>query len=64
MALIKCPECERENVSDSAVKCPNCGSMNTKRISTSSRVASVAMTGIASSKIGKQYRCIHCKYKW
>ena len=25
MALIKCPECGRENVSDSAIACPNCG---------------------------------------
>lgn len=25
MALIKCPECGRNNVSDSAVSCPNCG---------------------------------------
>ena len=25
MALINCPECGRENVSDSAVSCPNCG---------------------------------------
>lgn len=25
MALIKCPECGRENVSDSAASCPNCG---------------------------------------
>lgn len=25
MALIKCPECGRENVSDSAEMCPNCG---------------------------------------
>lgn len=25
MALIKCPECGRDNVSDSAVSCPNCG---------------------------------------
>ena len=25
MALIKCPECGRENVSDSAVACPDCG---------------------------------------
>ena len=25
MALIKCPECGRENVSDSATSCPNCG---------------------------------------
>lgn len=25
MALINCPECGRENVSDSAVACPGCG---------------------------------------
>lgn len=25
MALIKCPECGRENVSDTAESCPNCG---------------------------------------
>ena len=25
MALIKCPECGRENVSDSAEACPDCG---------------------------------------
>ena len=25
MALIKCPECGRENVSDTAEACPNCG---------------------------------------
>lgn len=25
MALIKCPECGKENVSDSAISCPECG---------------------------------------
>lgn len=25
MAIIKCPECCRENVSDSATNCPECG---------------------------------------
>ena len=25
MALIKCPECGRENVSDTAISCPDCG---------------------------------------
>lgn len=25
MALVRCPECGREKVSDSAVACPNCG---------------------------------------
>lgn len=25
MALIRCPECGKENVSDTAEQCPNCG---------------------------------------
>ena len=45
-------------------KCPNCGSTNTVRITTANRMASVAAVGIASGKIGKQYECKNCKYKW
>lgn len=45
-------------------KCPNCGSNNTQRISTANRATSIAMTGLASSKIGKQYECKKCKHKW
>lgn len=44
--------------------CPNCGSRKTERISTLNRSASVALTGLASSKIGKQYECKNCKHKW
>lgn len=44
--------------------CPNCGSWNTKRISTASRAASVAAVGAASGKIGKQYQCNDCKHMW
>lgn len=46
------------------VKCPNCGSTNTQRISTTSRVAGVLTLGLASGSIGKQYKCKACKYKW
>lgn len=45
-------------------KCPNCGSTNTERISTASRTVSVATVGLASGKIGKQYRCKNCKHMW
>lgn len=45
-------------------KCPNCGSTNTKQISNVNRAASVAMWGLASSKIGKQYQCNQCNHKW
>lgn len=51
-------------VSYVGLKCPVCGSLSVKRISTVSRLTSVAMVGIASSKIGKQYQCNNCKHKW
>ena len=38
-------------------KCPICGSTKVKKISTVSRATSVAMAGLASSKIGKQMVC-------
>ena len=119
MALVKCPECGKENVSDSADTCPNCGfgiknyfekkkqtelnrrryeeklknipkpevpsfswgtfwtvgwfgflgcpqcnSTNIEKISTVNRATSIAMTGLASNKIGKQYKCKDCKHMW
>ena len=44
--------------------CPLCGSKNTEKISTVSRATSVAMVGLASGKIGKQYKCKKCKHMW
>lgn len=49
-----------ENIPD----CPNCGSYDVKRISTASRLTSVFAVGLASSKIGKQYKCNKCKHMW
>lgn len=45
-------------------KCPMCGKNAGKRISTISRAASVQVVGLASSKIGKQYRCTSCGHMW
>lgn len=45
-------------------KCPVCGSTDTNRISENNRAFSVAVFGLASSKIGKQYECKSCKHKW
>ena len=45
---------------DGAVQCPYCKSWDTDPISTASRVASVALVGIASNKIGKNYHCNKC----
>lgn len=45
-------------------RCPHCNSTKIRPISTASRVASVTAIGIASGKIGKQFECLNCKYKW
>ncbi len=49
-ALPECPICKKKNC--------------VRRISTLNRGVSVAVTGLASSKIGKQYECTHCKHKF
>lgn len=45
-------------------KCPICGSMDIENISTLNRAVSTAMVGIASDKIGKQFTCKNCGYKF
>ena len=43
------------------ITCPYCGSSNVIKVSTASRVVSTAAVGIASKKIGKQWKCNNCK---
>lgn len=77
MALIKCPECGKEissaavacpfcgNPMSSAIRCPNCQSTNVEKISTASKIGSVALVGIfAMGKVTKTYKCNACSYKW
>lgn len=45
-------------------KCPTCGSTETHKIGTATRVAGVAVLGLASSDIGKTMKCDKCGYKW
>lgn len=45
-------------------KCPTCGSTKITKISTMNRTFSVFTAGLASSKIGKQFQCNNCGYKW
>lgn len=45
-------------------KCPLCNSTNLKSISTINRATSVAVVGLASSKIGKQWECKNCGNKF
>nr|DAJ47615.1 MAG TPA: RNA polymerase II-like protein [Caudoviricetes sp.] len=45
-------------------KCPTCGSTNVEKISTLNRAVSIGIVGLASDKIGKQFQCKNCGYKW
>ena len=41
-------------------KCPYCGSLRVRKISTGRRLFSVGLFGLGSSKIGKQWHCNEC----
>lgn len=43
------------------VTCPYCKSTNTKKISGTSRWMSTGIFGLASGKLGKQWKCNNCK---
>ena len=45
-------------------KCPTCGSINIKRITTLDRAISIGFLGLLSGDIGKNYECLNCKAKW
>lgn len=47
------------------IKCPNCGSINTKKISGTNKVGSAVLFGIFSvGKLTKTYQCDKCNYRW
>lgn len=48
----------------SGIQCPMCGSFSFDKISTLNRVVSVELVGLASGKIGKQYKCKKCGHMW
>lgn len=43
------------------ITCPYCGSINIIKVSAMSRITSTATVGVASKKIGKQWKCNNCK---
>lgn len=47
-----------------APTCPTCHSTNLSKISGTSRWLSVGLFGLASSKIGKTFKCNSCGYTW
>ena len=77
MKLIKCPACNKDvsiNAAscpncgqpiDTTIKCPKCGSSNTKVISGASKAASVAMWGVfAANKVMSKNKCNSCGHKF
>lgn len=45
-------------------KCPNCGKNAGHEITIIKKSASIGVFGLASNKIGKNYECKNCGYKW
>lgn len=56
---------QTRDIEDNAIKCPNCKSINVKKISGLSKTGSVALFGIFSiGKLTKTYECNQCEYRW
>lgn len=49
---------------DNLPKCPTCSSTNIKKITVTSKAASVAMWGVLSRKVHKQWHCNVCGSEW
>lgn len=52
------------SISESAPKCPTCGSTNIKKISSTAKVTNTVLFGIFGNKRKKQFHCESCGYEW
>lgn len=61
---------EKENnnnqqiINEYIVRCPICGSSQIKRLTVVDRGSSFLFWGFASAKVGKQFECQNCEYRW
>lgn len=64
MALVKCPECGRDGVSNTAISCPSCG-FNVKEFfeNQSSKIETTTTTTTSTTKIAKLKQCDKCNKK-
>ncbi len=53
-----------QNITTNVPKCPTCQSTNIKKVSGISKIGSVAMWGIFSQKVKKQWHCNNCGSEW
>ena len=62
--LSKYKEASKNNIetkkSDDVPKCPICGSLKIQKISSMNRAVNIAIWGIFSTKINKQWHCVKC----
>lgn len=55
---------QKQQQESNTPKCPTCGSANLKRISASTKIASVELFGLLSTKRSKTFHCNNCGYEW
>lgn len=55
---------EKSKYNNFMYTCPMCGDKKIRRIDAADRLVSVSLLGLGSGKIGKQYECDNCKYRW
>ena len=53
-----------EKIQDNTPKCPTCSSKKIKKISGASKATSVALWGLFSQKVRRQWKCENCGYEW
>ena len=63
-AIHKAMESKKSDTKNNVPRCPACSSANIKKIGSVNKTISIALLGIFSSKIGKQFQCLECGYKW
>lgn len=57
-------EIDRAAAGHPTIKCPNCGSKNTSKITALSKAVSVGFFGLFSQKVKHQFKCNSCGYEW
>lgn len=57
-------ERNEEQKAQNIPKCPTCGSTDIEKIGMMGKMLSTELFGLASSSIGKTFKCNDCGYKW
>lgn len=55
---------QTQQINNNKPKCPTCGSTKLSKVSTISKAGSVALWGLFSQKVKKNWHCGNCGYEW